>query len=429
MKRLLQILGPVIILLVCIAIAVFLIKSAPEAKRRVHKPVLPLVEVFTIEPVDYQIRVQSQGTVMPHTQSTLVSEVAGRVIEATANFRNGGFFAIDEVLVSIDPVEYQLALANIEAAFAGVTARLAELATTAENLKKSESIEQQHLNLAERQFRRHSKLHKQGTVAQSALEQSEREYLLRRASLQSLQNSLQLIPAQRRVLQAELKLKQAQRDMAQLNLTRTQVVAPYTGRVLEKRVDIGQSLSKGTVLATLYAMDSIEIRLPITDRKAQFLSLPEGQGSGVLSVVLFSKIGEQRYQWKGRIVRTEGAIDSRTRQQFLIAQVDNPYSNASDDRAVLKIGQFVEAEIPGQILTDVFVLPRKALRAGDEVLVITADDRIERRQLKLIWGDKESVVVRAGLVAGDRISLTALPYAPDGAQVKVGGSAEPVGVP
>jgi RND family efflux transporter MFP subunit len=261
------------------------------------------------------------------------------------------------------------------------------------------------------------------------LEQSEREYLLRRASLQSLQNSLQLIPAQRRVLQAELKLKQAQRDMAQLNLTRTQVVAPYTGRVLEKRVDIGQSLSKGTVLATLYAMDSIEIRLPITDRKAQFLSLPEGQGSGVLSVVLFSKIGEQRYQWKGRIVRTEGAIDSRTRQQFLIAQVDNPYSNASDDRAVLKIGQFVEAEIPGQILTDVFVLPRKALRAGDEVLVITADDRIERRQLKLIWGDKESVVVRAGLVAGDRISLTALPYAPDGAQVKVGGSAEPVGVP
>jgi len=427
MKKPLRILGPMIVLLVCIAIAIFLIKSAPEAKRRVHKPVLPVVEVFTIKPVDYQIQVRSQGTVMPHIQSTLVSEVAGRVIEVTANFRNGGFFALDEVLVGIDPAEYQLALANIEASFVGVTARLAELDTAANNLKKSELIEMQHLDLAERQFRRHSKLRKQGTVAQSALEQSEREYLLRRASLQNLQNSLQLIPAQRRVLEAELKLKQAQRDTANLNLARTQVIAPYTGRVLEKRVGIGQSVTKGTVLATLYAVSSIEVRLPITDRKAQFLMLPEGQGREPLAVTLFSKIGEQNHQWQGRIVRTEGTIDARTRQQFLIAQVDEPYLKTSDGSAVLKIGQFVEAEIPGQILNGVFVLPRKVLRAGDEVLIITADDRIERRQLKPIWGDKESVVVRDGLAAGERISMTALPYAPDGAQVKVDGSTEPAG--
>ena len=426
MKRLLQILGPVTVLVSCFVIAYFLLKTAPEAKRQTPKPVLPVVEVFEVQPVDYQVNVQSQGTVMPHTQSTLVSEVAGRIVEIAPHFRSGGFFDLDEVLMSIDPAEYQLALANIEASLAGVRARLAELATTAENLQKSQLIDSQHLDLADRKFRRHSKLRKQGTVAQSVLEQSEREYLLRKASLQSLQNSLQLIPAQRRVLQAEMKLKQAQRDSARLDLARSRVAAPYTGRVLEKQVDIGQSVTKGTVLATLYAIGSVEIRLPITDRKAAFLTLPERHNNEAMAeqpvVKLSSTVGDRHYQWQGRIVRTEGAIDIRTRQQFLIALVDDPYSNSSDGGPVLKIGQFVEAEIPGQMLNGVFILPRQAVRAGNEVLVITPDNRIQRRQLDLVWGDKEVVVVRDGLTAGERIALTALPYAPDGAQVRVGGA-------
>ncbi len=428
MKKLLRTLGPMIVLLVCIAIAIFLIKSAPEAKRRPHKPVVPVVEVFEIEAADYQVVVESQGTVMPHIQSTLVSEVTGRVIEVAANFRNGRFFALNEVLVRVDPAEYQLALANIEASLAGATARLVELATTAENLKKSEEIEKQHLDLAERQFRRHSKLRKQGTVAQSVLEQSEREYLLRRASLQNLQNSLQLIPAQRRVLEAELKLKETQRGTADLNLARTQVVAPYAGRVLEKHVDIGQSVTKGTVLATLYATDAVEVRLPISDQKAQFLITAEGEHESPLSVTLSTNLAGQIYQWQGRIVRTEGAIAPRTRQQFLVARVETPQPNISTSQT-LKIGQFVEAKIPGQRLSNVYILPRKALRAGGEVLIIGADNRIEHRLIKPIWGDKESVVVRDGLAVGERISLTALPYAPDGAQVEVGSSVEPTGAP
>jgi len=425
MSKIPRFLMPVAVLMVCVALAFFLIKTAPQPKRKPQRPVVPVVEVLEVKQADYLVKVASTGTIKPHTQSNLVSEAAGSVVYVSPNFTNGGFIEQGELLVRLDPAEYQYAVANIEASVSGVKARLAELDTAAANLKKSLGIESQHLALAERQFTRHTKLRKQGTISQSSLDQSEREYLLRKSSLQNLENSLELIPAQRQVLQADLKLKQAQLASAQLDLDRTQIKAPYKGRVLEQRVDLGQSVSKGSVLAAIYAIDYVEIRLPISDWEASFLALPNDREKESQQEVLLSvSIAGDRHQWRGRIMRTEGTVDARTRQLFLIAQVDDPYAVTPDGKPPLMVGQFVEAEIPGRLLHDVIALPRKVMRAGDEVLVITSDNRIERRSLEVAWRDRDNVVVRTGLNVGDRISLTQLPYAPDGSQIKVSGAAD-----
>ncbi len=420
MRKLFRILLPIMVLALSVAVAFFLIKTAPPPQRTPPSPVVPIVEVLEVKPSDYRVVVTTTGTVKPHIQSDLVSEVAGPVIHVSPNFTNGGFIEQGELLVRLDQAEYQYAVADTQAALSGVKARLLELDTTAENLKRSLAIESQQLALAERQVIRHTKLRKQRTISQSALDESEREFLLRKSSLQGLKNSLGLIPAQRQILQAELKLKQAQLALAQLNLDRTQIKAPYAGRVLDRRVNVGQSVSKGSVLAAVYAVDYVEVRLPITDREASFLALPEGrEGEPQLEVILSVSIADRDYQWHGQIMRTEGMIDARTRQLFLIAQVDNPHTPAHDDQPPLLVGQFVEAEIPGRLLQDVIVLPRKVARADDEVLVITPDNRIERRKLEVVWRDRSSIVVRAGLSAGERVSLTQLPYAPQGSQVKI----------
>ncbi|MCP4042658.1 MAG: hypothetical protein GY731_12005, partial [Gammaproteobacteria bacterium] len=202
----LRVIAPIAVLAGSAAIGYYLIRTAPEPVRRPPSSVVPVVEVLAVKTDDYTVNVRSWGTVTPLTQSTLVSEAAGRIVYVAPNFRNGSFFSADEVLARIDPAEYRLTVVNIEATLQGVEARLAELKVTEGNLKKSLVIETQHLELADKQYRRHTALQRQGTLAQSALEQSEREYLLRRATRQTLNNSLGLIPAQRRALEADLRL-------------------------------------------------------------------------------------------------------------------------------------------------------------------------------------------------------------------------------
>ncbi len=127
------------------------------------------------------------------------------------------------------------------------------------------------------------------------------------------------------------------------------------GRVLEKRVDVGQYVAPGTVAATIYAMDAAEVRLPLTDSQLAFVDLPgfgEQNRKHQAAVTLSHRVGNVVHQWQGRLVRTDGAVDTTRRQLFVVVQIDNPFQykkqhkKQSDGNVPpLKIGQFVEADI------------------------------------------------------------------------------------
>ena len=130
-----------------------------------------------------------------------------------------------------------------------------------------------------------------------------------------------------------------------------------------------------------------------------------------------AEVGRDRWRWQGRIVRAEGAIDTRSRQLFVIAQVDDPYARQEDGRPPLRIGQFVVAEIKGQTLAGAFVLPRGALREGSEVLIVDEDSRLQRRPVSVAWTDQDSAVITQGLSAGDVVNVTPLAVASSGTLV------------
>jgi len=396
MKKLLNILLPILVIAGASGIAFVTIAKREVPERRAPHRAAIEVEVMTLESSDFTVRVKSRGTVRPRTESSLIPEVSGRIVRLSPNIREGEFFEAGDVLLEIDPRDYQAEIAVVKA-----------------------DIEQAHMTLAEEQAR---------------AEQARRDW--KRLGETGEPGPLVLRTPQLEGARAAVASAEARLTQARLALERTKIVAPYAGRVLERNVDIGQYVTPGTVMVRIYAVDYVEVRLPLSNRQLEFVDIPEvyrgdnpaGRRAD-LKVRLSARIGSRLHTWDGRVVRAEGSIDTQSRQLFVIAQVDDPYGKGPAGRPPLKVGQFVEAEIEGRRLTDVVVIPRAALRAGGEVLLVNAENRLETRAVEVLWSNQQSAVAGSGLAPGERLVLTPLGGAMDGIEVRardVAKSGDPV---
>lgn len=401
-KRLLL---PHAVLAAGVVIALLLIRLRPEVERREAPVQPPLVRTVTAEPADHRLDVESQGTAAPRTESTLVAQVAGRIVDVAPSFADGGFFRRGEVLVEIDPRDYRLALEEARAAVAQAETGLALAEAEAE--------------LAREEWR------DLGRGEPTALAAREPQLAEARAAVQAARAAV---------------------ERAELQLSRTRVEAPYDGRVRTRQVGVGQYVGPGTPLAAVFATDYAEVRLPVPQAELGFLGIDlgaPGDGDGGSggggdeagpAVALSGSIGGDPHTWRGRIVRTAGSIDPRTRMLDLFARVDDPFqrrrgrgADEGDGAAPpLPMGLFLEAEIAGRVAPGVFVLPRAALRDGDRVLVVDADDRLRFRDVTVLRTEGERAVISEGLAAGDRVTVSPLATVTDGMKVRtVDDGAEP----
>ncbi|MEM7145118.1 MAG: efflux RND transporter periplasmic adaptor subunit [Verrucomicrobiota bacterium] len=369
-----------------VAALLYIFKKEPERRT---PPKLPLrVDAVTLKTQSFPVVLETRGTVRPRTESTLIPEVSGSIIEVSPKFNTGEFFEKDDVLLRLDPTNYEAAvtMARAEVAQAGVTVEeeKARVEQALENWKELGRTDQPN------------------------------PLVLRQP---------QLADANARVAAAQAQLDRANRD-----LERATIRAPYAGRILEKNVDVGQYVSPGTILARIYAVDYVEIRLPLTNDQLAFINLPEQfrddesePPSDLPAVTLTGEYGGQTYQWEGEIVRVEGAIDQRSRQLFVVAHVDDPYAHSDSGKPPLKVGLFVEAKIEGVTLDNVFVLPRTAVRAGSEILLINKENQIHRTAIETLWSDTDSIVAapdpKNGLVPGGLLCVTPISFAANGMTV------------
>lgn len=379
MKVPLKAIAPLGVLAVGGLVALVIVKTGPERETREPERVAPLVRVIEVEPTARRLRVHSQGTVEPRTESELIPEISGRVVAVAPAFRSGGFFREGEVLLRVDPRDYNVA-------FERAQARLER----AESEWKRDSAElERRQKLAERDYASAAQVEKADTQA--------------------------------RVSAASLREARASLDQAERDLARTEIRAPYTGRVRTATVDVGQFVNRGVAAGTIYATDYAEIRLPIHDDDLAFLDLPlwhTGDEASVgPEVVLRARFAGAPHEWRGRVVRTEGEIDPRTRMVHVVARVDDPYQG-DGGRPPLAVGLFVEAEIGGREVRDVFVLPRGALRAGNRIYVVDADGRLRIRSAALLRSSRTEAVLTSGPQAGDRVVVSPLDAPVDGMQVR-----------
>ncbi len=381
-KNLAKVFLPFLVLAVGLAgaAAMYLTRDEPEARE--PEPLVPLVRTMVVARQDVRMTVESQGTVSPRVEITMAPEVTGVVTAISPSLTAGGFFVHGEVLLEIDPRDFELAVEQARAEVARAELRLAQ--------------EEAEAKVALEEWK------ELGTGDGSPL-------ALRKPQLAEAR--------------AALSAAKAARARAELDLERTRMRAPFAGRVRSSDVDIGQYVTRGAPVARIYAVDHAEVRLPIPDREVAYLDLPldyrgEEREDGP-PVVLRARFAGKPHVWKGRVTRTEGEIDPRSRMVHVVARVDDPYARGDDhDRPPLAVGMFVEAEIEGRLVRDLFVLPRTALRNGDRVLVIDGDGRLRHRDVEVYRRERETVYVRQGLAEGERLCLSPLEAVVDGMRVR-----------
>ena len=387
MKRallgILKALLPLIIVAAALLGAVTMIINRPPVETLTPVIEPPGVRVHEVTLSDAPLSVTSQGTVRPRTESQLVPEIAGRVTWVATSFAEGGFFEAGDVLVRIDPFDYEQALVSARSQLAQARLRLAE--------------EEAEAEVAQREWE---------TLGRG----DPRELALRKPQLEDARAS---------VAAAEAGVERATRD-----LQRAEIVAPYAGRVRTKNVDIGQYVRVGDALATVYAVDVAEIRLPLPDDELAYLDLPLSyrgvEQQAQPGVTLRATFAGETHVWNGRIVRTESEIDSVSRMVHAVAEVEDPYApGPNPNRPPLAVGMYVEAEISGRTVRDVAVLPRQALRGRDQVLVVTPDDRLSFRAVDVLRTSTESVILRAGLQANELVVISPLDTPTDGMRVQL----------
>jgi RND family efflux transporter MFP subunit len=345
----------------------------------------PLVRVLVVESKDLRLSVRTQGTVAPRTESGLVAEVAGRITWISPALVAGGFFEADEPLLRLDPRDYDVALERTRA-------QLVQ--------RRSEA------RLAQRGFERRQKLFDQGVASDAARDEAQSAAAVARASV--------------RVAEAAVQ-------QAELDRERAEIRAPYDGRVRSADVDVGRYVTRGVPLATVYAVDYAEVRLPIPDEDLAPLGLAvdfeaDGLATGA-PVTLTAGLGGRSFSWAARVMRTEGELDPRTRMVTVVAQVDDPYGRrGASHEAPLPVGLFVEARIDGRQVEDAIVLPRTALRGTNQVLVVDVEDRLRFRDVSVARRDRGQVVVAGGLEPGERVLLSRLEAVTDGMRVRVAGT-------
>ncbi len=399
-----------------IIFGLFLARRTPEERPRPDAS--PLVRTIVARAEPHRFLVTSQGSVSPRRESDLIPQVTGEVVWVSPTLVPGGFFEAGDVLARIDPADYRV---------------------DRESARASVARAQSEFERARKERDRQRRLADRSVASEARIDDAENAYRVAEASLR----------------EARARLERAERDLA-----RTEIKAPYRGRVRSEEVDLGQFVTRGMAIAKIYAVDYAEVRLPLPDRELAYLDLPlvpedlliaasgvseampdlaeSGERSDEASealvpapeldevtaptgarVTLEAEFAGRRHRWEGRLVRTEAELDPRSRMVAVVARIADPYGIETPRSAPLAVGLFVEATIEGDTIDRAFLLPRDALRGGNLVYVVDPAGHLRFRRVEVLRMERDDVVIRSGLEEGERVCTSPLQAAIDGMAVRL----------
>jgi len=373
----LKIILPLLVLVVGFAGFKMLVQMKKTPHRQPPQQQGILVDIVNPIPGDYQVTVHATGTVRAAREISLVPEVSGKVVDISPQLVSGGRFRQGETLLKIDPSNYQLA---VEKARSDIARAEVALATEQEQAKIALD-EWQRIDIADKG--------EPGPLVSREIQLKQQR--------------------------ANLAAAKANFKLAELNLQRTTLNAPFNGRISQEQVDLGQYLRSGNSIGKFSGTDKAEIYVPLPYAELQWLKIPTTNSQQKGASANISLPGQNHPHWQGKIIRSLGEIDPTTRMATVIVAVDTPYNQSkTNNRADLETGMFVDIQIKGESLKNIVTIPRKALRNNQQVWVIDDENRLQIKQVEIARREKDRLLISSGLKATDRIVTTSLAAAADG---------------
>ena len=368
-----------LILLFLVTPALFIVlamgKPVPEQRDDIKAPV-PRVEVVTVSTEPRAATIIAQGTVQPSKKIDVISRVSGQILAVSDHFDAGGFFSSGDMMIQIEKSDYELALVRAQS-------RLSEA---------------------------------QRAVAQERgqARQAQREW---RDLGDDDANALALRKPQLEAAEAALRAAQGEVEQAQLDLERTTIIVPFNAVIAEKKVEVGQFISAGQPVAHIYSTESVEVRVPLTDRQVRLVNLPMiGDRGGNIEAEVRGVFGGVEHAWTGQIRRIEASINVASQTVFAVVEVEDPYSVVDEGKTPLPVGLFVEAHIQGSVIDNAVLLPREALKPGNVIYVIR-DGKLEFVEAQLLQSNSNGALVIAQLNEGEQVITAQMPYAVPGMDI------------
>lgn len=372
MKLVLKIVLPIVIVAAALAAFMVMVMNRPPAPKIEPLRSVQAVEVQTVRREPAKVTLPSQGIVEAERVTLVAAEVGGRVIRVSEKFNAGEPFEADEVMVEIDPADFEAAVTQAKAGLAE-----AKLALETEKAR-AEQVVKDWEKLAARE--------------------NPTEFALRKPHVES---------AAAQVKAAESALTKANHD-----LERTRIRAPFRGRIRSTHTELGSVLAPGARVAEMFSTGRYEVRLPLSLDDFAF-ARPLG-GDDPVPVRLTATFGGREVHWDAVADRYEGEVERSSRTVVLVARLEE---QAGDP--LLQPGLFVRAQIDGQTLGGVVRVPRRAFLDENRLLVVDGKDQIRARTVKPLRGDGIDLLIEEGLIDGERVCLTALAAPVDGMSVKI----------
>ena len=403
-------------------------KLRPSAEIKPPEDRSKMVNVQVLEPESIAPQVIGFGKIKPKFEWKAIAEVSGKVVYRHPELNKGNILLAGTEVLRIDPLDYELKLAQAEADLGSSQTQLAKVDLEEKNIRNTLKIEKNRLAISKKELSRKVNLQKKGLTSQSDLDQQNQSYLAQQKVVQDIQNQILLLPDERKVAAAMVKVNQAKLKEAQRSLEKTSIILPTDVRISEVDIEADQVVNLQQTMFIAHGIKTMEMEAQVSIHDMQTLAqsfrvfqsneqgMPNIDSLPLQAIVQLSS-GRFNAQWQAQVERISETVDPNQATVGVILEIEQDYKMLKPNSLPpLVNGMFVKALIEGEASLQ-WVIPESALH-GDKIYLLNENIQLIILPVKIDFRRDNQVVISGDLNQGDLLILNDLLPAINGMQLR-----------